>query len=231
MAALRNFNGLASWKNAENRLQSVNLTMPVIFRRREALAQFVASGASYRIDPVKPLSLAAPGEGVEPGPSAPDVAGQPIVAIVDGGLSSSKYKAAEAWASPPFVADGVANKKHGNRVSSLVVHGHQWNSQRSLPALNCRLGTVQGRPACQRKSCNRFRATCELSGTGRRRSSRHSHLEHIGQRARAGGRSGTDQRLRRLARPLGAFAGSLAGCVCWQCVLEQQRTSLCAGRL
>ena len=28
MAALCNFNGLASWKNAENSLQSVNLTMP-----------------------------------------------------------------------------------------------------------------------------------------------------------------------------------------------------------
>ena len=28
MAALRNFNGLASWKNAENSLQSVNLIMP-----------------------------------------------------------------------------------------------------------------------------------------------------------------------------------------------------------
>ena len=30
MAALRNFNGLASWKNAENSLQSVNLTMPAV---------------------------------------------------------------------------------------------------------------------------------------------------------------------------------------------------------
>ena len=30
MAALRNFNGLASWKNAENSLQSVNLTMPFV---------------------------------------------------------------------------------------------------------------------------------------------------------------------------------------------------------
>ena len=30
MAALRNFNGLASWRNAKNRLQSVNLTMPRI---------------------------------------------------------------------------------------------------------------------------------------------------------------------------------------------------------
>ena len=28
MVALRNFNGLASWRNAENSLQSVNLTMP-----------------------------------------------------------------------------------------------------------------------------------------------------------------------------------------------------------
>ena len=28
MAPLRNFNGLASWRNAENSQQSVNLTMP-----------------------------------------------------------------------------------------------------------------------------------------------------------------------------------------------------------
>ena len=118
----------------------------VIFRRRDSLAEFVASGASYRIDPVRLLSLAAPGEGVEPGPPAPDVAGQPIVAVVDGGLTSSKYKPAEAWVSPPFVADGIANSKHGNRVSSLVVHGHQWNNNRHLPVLNCRLGTVQAIP-------------------------------------------------------------------------------------
>ena len=118
----------------------------VIFQRQDALEQFIASGASYRIDPVKPLGLAAPGEGLEPGPVAPDVAGQPIVAVVDGGLSSSKYRPAEAWAAPPFVADGVANSKHGNQVSSLVVHGNQWNNNRPLPVLNCRLGTVQAVP-------------------------------------------------------------------------------------
>ena len=118
----------------------------VVFRRRDALARFVASGASYRIDPVKALSLAALGEGVEPGPPAPDVAGQPIVAVVDGGLTSPKYKLSEAWVVPPFVADGIANSKHGNRVSSLVVHGHQWNNNRPLPVLNCRLGTVQAIP-------------------------------------------------------------------------------------
>ena len=118
----------------------------VIFQRQDALAQFVVSGASYRIDPVKPLGFAAPGEGLEPGPPAPDVTGQPIVAVVDGGLTSSKYKPAEAWTAPPFVTDGVANSKHGNQVSSLVVHGHQWNNNRPLPVLNCRLGTVQAVP-------------------------------------------------------------------------------------
>ena len=115
----------------------------VIFRRRDALIQFIASGALYRIDPVKQIRQAAPGEGIEPGPIAPDVDGQPIVAVVDGGLTSSKYKAAEAWIAPSFVPDGIANCKHGNCVSSLVVHGYQWNNNRTLPALNCRLGTVQ----------------------------------------------------------------------------------------
>ena len=118
----------------------------VVFRRRDALARFVTSGASYRIDPVKALSLASPGEGVEPGPPVPDVAGQPIVAVVDGGLTSSKYKPAEAWIAPPFIADGITASEHGNQVSSLVVHGHQWNNNRPLPVLNCRLGTVQAIP-------------------------------------------------------------------------------------
>ena len=35
MAALRNFNGLASWRNAENSLQSVNLTMPSYWFARQ----------------------------------------------------------------------------------------------------------------------------------------------------------------------------------------------------
>ena len=36
MAALRNFNGLVSWRNAENSLQSVNVTIPTR-RIRDAL--------------------------------------------------------------------------------------------------------------------------------------------------------------------------------------------------
>ena len=118
----------------------------VCIPRRDALALFVASGASYRIDPVSPLSLAAPAAGVEPGPPVPGVVGQPIVGVIDGGLTSPKYKPAEAWAAPPFVANEIADTKHGNRVSSLAVHGHEWNNDRSLPELHCRLGTVQAVP-------------------------------------------------------------------------------------
>ena len=44
MAALRNFNGLASWKNAENSLQSVNLTMPT----RAYVARRTLEGLSKR---------------------------------------------------------------------------------------------------------------------------------------------------------------------------------------
>ena len=39
MAALRNFNGLVSWRNAENSLQSVNLTMP---RKRTRAIRWVS---------------------------------------------------------------------------------------------------------------------------------------------------------------------------------------------
>ena len=41
MAALRNFNGLASWKNAENSLQSVNLTMPSHIQRTDRLGRLI----------------------------------------------------------------------------------------------------------------------------------------------------------------------------------------------
>ena len=76
----------------------------------------------------------------------PRVVGQPIVGVIDGGLTSLKYKPAEAWVAPPLVANRIADTTHGNRVSSLVVHGHEWNNDRSLPELHCRLGTVQAVP-------------------------------------------------------------------------------------
>lgn len=113
---------------------------------KEALHQLLASGASYRVDPVRPIRVAAPGEGAHP--SAPfDLADAPIVGVVDGGLHASSYSSAEAWRSRKLITDAQADRKHGSAISSLIVHGHAWNTNRNLPALNCRIGTVQAVPA------------------------------------------------------------------------------------
>jgi hypothetical protein len=70
----------------------------------------------------------------------------PVVAIVDGGLTAPSYKVAEAWRAPAFINDGHANHVHGNRVTSLVVQGHDWNNKLNLPILYCQVGTVQAVP-------------------------------------------------------------------------------------
>ena len=68
MAALRNFNGLASWGNAENSLQSVNLTMPhgvhppafhLKKDRRLQVAEFY-SARSWEIPPLPWTNLSPP---------------------------------------------------------------------------------------------------------------------------------------------------------------------------
>lgn len=113
---------------------------------RDALAALLASGASYRIDPVRPIRVAAPGEGAHP--TTPiGVTDGPIVGVVDGGLHAPTYAGAEAWRARKLVADAQADRVHGNAISSLVVQGHAWNTNRVLPELNCRIGTVQAVPA------------------------------------------------------------------------------------
>src|SRR5262249_44268010 len=68
----------------------------------------------------------------------------PIVGVVDGGLTAPSYKPAEAWrADPPLVRTADAEVMHGNRVTSLVVQGHDWNNNLELSPLYCRVGTVQ----------------------------------------------------------------------------------------
>jgi hypothetical protein len=109
-----------------------------------ALAQFVASGAVFRIDPVTPVTATSPGEGREPDRPLPaSLATAPIVGVVDGGMTASSYRPAEAWRADPLVPGASAEVKHGNRVTSLVVQGHEWNSNLVLPPLHCRVGTVQ----------------------------------------------------------------------------------------
>lgn len=110
----------------------------------ESLVQLTASGAIFRIEPVQPITSTSPGEGKEPDRPLPaDISSMPIVGVVDGGLTATSYKAAEAWKAPPLVKDGHANGKHGNRVTSLIVQGHDWNNKLKLPPLYCQVGTVQ----------------------------------------------------------------------------------------
>ena len=111
---------------------------------RAALGRLIASGAVFRIEPVRPISSTSPGKGREPDRPLPgDMTMLPIVGVVDGGLTANSYRHAEAWRAPSFVAHGAADTLHGNRVASLVVQAHDWNNNLTLPPLYCRVGTVQ----------------------------------------------------------------------------------------
>jgi hypothetical protein len=115
----------------------------VIVESPEALHRLAASGAVMRLDPVLPITVTDPGEGREPDRPLPaNLSGMPIVGVVDGGLNASSYFPAEAWRAPPLVHGAAAEVMHGNRVTSLVVQGHEWNNNLVLPALHCRVGTV-----------------------------------------------------------------------------------------
>ncbi|WP_338606827.1 S8 family serine peptidase [Pelagibacterium nitratireducens] len=114
------------------------LTIPSI----DALGQIVASGTLLRVDPVAKVGLTAPSEGNHPAPPLPSALTQPVIAVVDGGHSARSYAGLEAWKAIPLVPQGIADVAHGNRVTSLVVHGYAWNNKLNLPQLDCRFGTV-----------------------------------------------------------------------------------------
>lgn len=113
---------------------------------KDALGTILASGTVFRLDPVPKIEVTTPGDGKDPGPLPPQLAKEPIVAIVDGGRTAKSYEQAEAWREPALVPDGLADAKHGNRVTALAVHGHAWNANLPLPKLFCRVGTVQAVP-------------------------------------------------------------------------------------
>jgi hypothetical protein len=113
---------------------------------KQALMQLAASGSSFRIDPVRRIDVMAPGQGAEPEIPMPSASTQPVVAVVDGGLTARSYLPLEAWRAPNLVPNLLANHPHGNQVTSLVVHAHAWNGRLALPELICRVGTVQAVP-------------------------------------------------------------------------------------
>ena len=113
---------------------------------RDALRDIVLSGSSFRIDPVPRIEATAPGIGAEPTPPVPNASAQPIVAVIDGGLTAQSYAGLEAWRAPDLVPPGMADHAHGNRVTSLAVHAYAWNNRLKLPQLDCRVGTVRAVP-------------------------------------------------------------------------------------
>jgi hypothetical protein len=113
---------------------------------QRAFAAIVASGTVFRLEPIRKIELTTPGEGEEPGPLPPHLSNEPIVGVVDGGRTARSYDGAEAWRAPALVPNGIADHKHGNRVTALAVHGHAWNTNLPLPPLLCRVGTVQAVP-------------------------------------------------------------------------------------
>jgi len=117
--------------------------LTLVVASADALTQLAASGASYRIDPVVPLRAQMFPQGSDPDRPVPQEDWHPVVAVVDGGMTARSYEPMEAWRAPSLVSDVDANTIHGNRVSSLAIHGYAWNSHLRLPELVCRIGTVQ----------------------------------------------------------------------------------------
>ncbi|MBD9405623.1 S8 family peptidase [Acidovorax sp. ACV02] len=117
--------------------------MQFVARDPSALTKLIGSGAVFRIEPVKALKAADVPSAPDPERPVPDEQWQPIVGVVDGGMFAQTYSPMVAWRAPSLVSDIAANRKHGNRVGSLVVHGAAWNTHLALPSLVCRIGVAQ----------------------------------------------------------------------------------------
>lgn len=117
--------------------------MQFVARDPSALTRLVSSGAVFRIEPVRALKAAEIPSAPDPDRPVPDQQWQPVVGVVDGGMFARTYEQMVAWRAPSLVSDIAANRKHGNRVGSLVVHGSAWNTHLSMPSLVCRIGVAQ----------------------------------------------------------------------------------------
>lgn len=109
----------------------------------EALSKLASSGAIFRMEPVRSFKAADIPSAPDPERPVPDEPWQPIVGVVDGGVFAQTYLPMVAWKAPTLVSDVAANRKHGNRVASLIVHGAAWNTHLALPQLVCRIGVAQ----------------------------------------------------------------------------------------
>lgn len=113
-------------------------------RQSEQISVLAGSGKVIRIEPISSLIISESDFSEGADSSGPTLVSQPVVAVVDGGRTARSYELTEAWKqAPELVHTSVADTKHGNEVTSLVVHGHQLNNHLELPELYCRSGNVQ----------------------------------------------------------------------------------------
>ena len=106
------------------------------------LLEASSAGAIVRWDPVTPLAATAPGiADIEHRPLALN-GREPIVGVIDGGLTDVRYEGAVAWREQPFVDVDELDCEHGNGIARLVVDAHAWNERLALPHLYCRIGIV-----------------------------------------------------------------------------------------
>lgn len=118
----------------------------IVVPSKKALKQLALSGSAFRLSPVRPITATTPpGNGKEPDPSLPATTeNDPIVGIIDGGMTSKRYEDSVAWRHTPYITKTTeADTEHGNQVASVAVHGYAWNNNLQLPELNCRIGVAQ----------------------------------------------------------------------------------------
>ena len=122
-------------------------SLTVAIPTKATLQEMILSGSIAKWEAVVPLTPTVPGQGAEPNASFTVADDAPIVGVIDGGYTGSRYAQAVAWRQlPPLVSNHLAAGDHGNKVSSLVVDAHLWSNRLSLPQLQCRIGVVQAVP-------------------------------------------------------------------------------------
>lgn len=118
----------------------------VSLKTEEAFRALLGQGLVVRWDPIAPLAPARPGQGPEPEILTDPLLAQPIVGVIDGGLTAARYAGQVAWQAQALFDAGDLDRQHGNCVSALIVDGHIWNNDLRLPPLYCRLGIVPAVP-------------------------------------------------------------------------------------
>lgn len=132
-------NAIRKYKNTGNS------SLTVLIKDKGHLENILNCSAVYRIDPVSPVNSndIPPGVGPEPIPPVINSTELPTVVVIDGGCSAKSYEPLNILRLLPLISDSDADKKHGNQIVSVICHGYAWNSNLSLPHIECNFISAQ----------------------------------------------------------------------------------------